>query len=143
MVAERSESRGTVVKIPPRIGRWEVAKHGEVSLIGTRCTTCSETFFPEHRPCGKCGSAATEEVRLKGPATLRSYTIVHQLPTGFSGPLVVGYAELEGNTLVLAPIDATRDQLKEGLLLTVHVGVTRIGDDGEPMMSYRFKPADR
>lgn len=133
--------KAQTVKIRPRIGRWEVAESGDVSLIGTRCTRCSETFFPEHSVCGKCGSSDTEEVRLSGPARLFSHTIVHQLPAGFSGPLAVGYGELEGGVLVLAPIDAPPDRLTAGMPLVLHVGVTRIDEDGEPMMSYRFRPA--
>lgn len=133
--------KGEAAKIRPRIGRWEVNADGAVSLIGTRCTRCGETFFPEHAVCGKCGSPDTQEVRLGGPARLASYTIVHQLPAGFSGPLAVGYGELEDGVLVLAPIDAEADALRAGMLLDLHVGVTRIDDDGEPMTSYRFRPA--
>ena len=133
--------KGDTAKIRPRIGGWEVAEDGEVSLVGTRCTSCGETFFPEHAVCGKCGSSDTEQVRLNGPARLFSYTIVHQLPAGFTGPLAVGYGELEGGVLVLAPIDAPPDRLTPGMPLALHVGVTRIDEDGEPMMSYRFRPA--
>jgi uncharacterized OB-fold protein len=133
--------KGEAAKIRPRIGRWEVAADGEVQLIGTRCTRCEETFFPEHAVCGKCGSQDTEEVHLKGPARLFTFTVVHQLPAGFTGPLAVGYGELEGKVLVLAPIDGAASDLKPGMPLALHEGVTRIDEDGEPMMSYRFRPA--
>ncbi len=140
-MAEQSEKAREEVKIRPRIGRWEVAEDGEVTLVGVRCTSCGESFFPERKACMRCGSESMEEVRLKGPAKLHAYTIVHQLPAGFSGPVVVGYGEFEGGALVLAPIDADRAQLRKGQLLSLHVGVTRIDEDGEPMTTYRFLPA--
>jgi len=139
-VAEQPWNAAGVAKIRPRIGRWDVAENGEVSLVGTRCTSCGESFFPERRVCGRCRSEATEEIRLKGPARLDSYTVVHQLPAGFAAPLAIGYAALGGDVLVLAPIDAAPDLLRVGMPLALRVGVTRIDDDGEPMTSYRFAP---
>lgn len=133
--------KGEPAKIRPRIGRWEVSEGGDVSLIGTRCRQCGEEFFPEHAVCGKCGSSDTEEIRLVGPAQLFSYTIVHQLPAGFPKEMTVGYGKLAGDVLVLAPIDGPTDQLTVGMPLELHIGVTRIDDDGEPMESYRFRPA--
>lgn len=129
------------VRIRPRIGRWETAKNGEISLIGTRCSSCGETFFPEHAVCGKCGSSDTEELRLSGPARLGTFTVVHQLPAGFNAPLTIGYGELDGGVLVLAPIDGAPDRLSTGMPLDLHVGVTWVDQDGEPMASYRFRPA--
>lgn len=136
-----TRKRADAVKIRPRIGRWETADDGSVTLIGTRCSRCGESFFPEHAVCGKCGNPDTEEVRLGGQARLFSYTIVHQLPAGFIAPLAVGYGELDGSVLVLAPIDAPPDRLVPGMLLDLHVGVTWTDEDGEPMLSYRFRPA--
>jgi uncharacterized OB-fold protein len=133
--------RADAVTIRPRIGRWEVDANGEVSLIGSRCTSCDETYFPEQAVCGRCGGTSTEQIRLAGPARLFSYTIVHQLPSGFTAPMTVGYAELDGGVLVLAPIDATAAQLAPGMALDLHEGVTRIDEAGEPMLSYRFRPA--
>lgn len=134
--------KADAVRIRPRIGRWQVDEGGEVRLLGSRCGHCGETFFPEHAVCGRCGSTDMAEVRLSGPARLFSFTVVHQLPAGFTGPLAVGYGELDGGVLVLAPIDAPADRLAKGMALDIHEGVTRIDEDGEPMLSYRFRPAD-
>jgi uncharacterized OB-fold protein len=140
-VNAKSTEEVSITKIRPRIGRWELNEHNEVVLIGTHCSACGEVTFPEHRICVKCGSESTEETRINGPATLRNYTIVHQLPRGFTSPLVVGYGEFHDQLLILAPIvDVARDQLHEGMQLTLCVGVTRIDEDGEPMESYQFKP---
>jgi uncharacterized OB-fold protein len=129
------------VTIPSRIGRWEIAGDGEVSLVGTHCNSCGETFFPDRRVCAACGSEDTLEVPLRGPGELFSYTVVHQAPTGFTAPLAVGYVRLPGDVLVLGPIDVERDDLVEGLPLDIHVGQTSVAEDGSPVTTYRFKRA--
>ena len=128
-------------RIAPRIGRWQVGEDGAVVLIGSRCEACGETFFPEQAVCGRCASTSLSEARLSGPARLFSSTVVHQLPAGFTAPGVIGYGELDGGVLVLAPIDAPADRLVKGMALDIHEGVTRVDEDGAPMRSYRFRPA--
>lgn len=137
----KTEKVEASTKIRPRIGRWEVDDHSEVALLGTRCAACGEVAFPEHQICVNCGSESTEVVRIKGPATLRNYTIVHQLPPGYERPWVVGYGEFDSQLSVLAPIVAvSRYELHEGLSLSLCVGVTKVDDDGEEMYSYQFTP---
>jgi uncharacterized OB-fold protein len=122
----------------PRIGRWEVGADGETTLIASHCRACGETSFPERAYCPKCRSQELEEARLVGPATLYSYTVVHQVPTGFEAPLVVGYVKLPGDVIVLGPIDAPVEALAKGLRLAVREGTTSTNDDGTPFVSYRF-----
>ncbi len=128
--------------IKPRIGRWQVEGDGEVVLLGSRCSACGETFFPALPTCGRCGATEVSEVVLRGPARLASFTVVHQLPPGFSAPQAVGYGEVDG-VLVLAPIDAPPEGLAPGMALAIGEGVTRIDEDGEPMLSYRFRRVER
>ena len=128
------------VKIRPRIGRWESAPDGEVTLIGSRCPFCNETFFPALSTCAKCGRTEMQEARINGPARLGAFTIVHQAPAGFSTPLAVGYGEFDGGVLVLAPIDGPLDRVTSGMVLGLHEGPTWVDEDGEPMVSYRFRP---
>jgi uncharacterized OB-fold protein len=140
-VTTKVEKVEVSTKIRPRIGRWEVDDHNEVALLGTHCAACGEVAFPEHQICVNCGSESTEVVRIKGPATLRNYTIVHQLPPGFERPWVVGYGDFNGQLVVLAPIvAASPDDLHEGMPLSLCVGVTKVDDDGEEMNSYQFTP---
>lgn len=137
----KAERVDVSTKIRPRIGRWEVDDHNEVALLGTLCSACGEVAFPEHRICVNCGSESTEEFRIKGSATLRNFTIVHQLPPGFEKPWVVGYGDFEGRLVVLAPIvAASPDDLHEGTLLSLCIGLTKTDDDGEMLDSYQFTP---
>ena len=122
----------------PRIGRWEVGADGEATLIASHCRTCGETCFPERVYCPRCRSTDREEARLSGPATLYSWTVVHQAPSGFTAPLAVGYAKLDGDVIVLAPIDAPPGTLARGMALAIREGTTSASEDGTPFLSYRF-----
>lgn len=133
-IAERSGTR-------PPYGRWEELEGGGVALIGSRCTGCAEVLFPERIVCPACRGEALEEYRLEGPATLHSFTVVHQLPSGFTAPLVVGYGRFPEKVLVLAPIDGDPAQLSPGLPLALHAGVTKTDESGRPVVTYRYRPA--
>jgi uncharacterized OB-fold protein len=126
----------------PRIGRWEIGADRQATLIASHCRTCGETSFPERAFCPNCRSQDLEESRLAGPATLYSYTVVHQVPAGFDGPLAVGYAKFPGDVIVLAPIDAPAGTLARGMRLAVRQGTTSTNEDGTPFVTYRFAPFD-
>lgn len=124
----------------PRIGNWEDVD-GRVELIATRCLSCGETFFPARGLCLRCRGEAMEQVRLGGPARLTNYTVIHQVPRGFSSPLVAGYAEFEPGVSVFAPIDGSPDALKPGSTwLEVYVGPIRTYENGESLVAYKFRP---
>lgn len=127
--------------LAPRIGRWEVLDDEEVVLLGSHCTTCDETLFPERTVCSRCGARTIESVRLRGPATLMAHTVVHQVPAGFTGPVVVGYGRLAGDVVVLAPIDADPSSIHHDMAIDLLEGVTSIGEDGAPFRTYRYRPA--
>jgi uncharacterized OB-fold protein len=140
-MGETSKKPAASTKIKPRIGEWETDALGEIILIGTHCTNCNESFFPGHDLCVRCGSAATERHEVRGPATLRNFTVVHQLPPGFESPWTVGYGVFSGQVVVLAPIvGAHGDELHEGTQLALKEGVTHIDSDGEKLISYQFTP---
>lgn len=82
-----------------------------------------------------------EQVRLSGPARLTNHTVIHQVPAGFSSPLVAGYAEFESGVAVFAPIDGPPGALKPGTtLLDVYLGPIRTFENGETLVAYRFRP---
>ncbi len=142
MMSDTSKKPATSAKIKPRIGEWQTDASGEVVLIGTHCTTCDESFFPAHDLCVRCGSAATQRREIRGPATLKNFTVVHQLPPGFQSPWTVGYGVFEGQVVVLAPIvGAQGGELHEGTQLSLIEGVTHVDSDGEELISYQFTPA--
>ena len=136
-----TSKKSAPTKIPPRIGEWSTDSSGEITLFGSHCTNCQESYFPAHEICVRCGSEKTERLPIQGPATLRNFTVVHQLPAGFTSPWIVGYGVFEGQVVVLAPIvDTTSGELSEGTLLTLKAGVTSVDKDGDEFITYQFAP---
>ncbi len=131
------------IRAIPDIGRWEETDGGGARLFASQCLSCKEVFFPERAICPRCGGDRTTEVHLEGPAQLYDYTVVHELPQGFPKPLVVGHAEFPGRVLILAPIEvgvSEAAKLRLGDSLQLCSGMTRVDANGEPMVSYRFRP---
>lgn len=126
----------------PRIGRWNTAEDGAVTLIGCYCRDCGEHFFPERAYCPRCRGTTLDQALLAGPARLIAWTVVHQAPAGFQTPMAVGYAAFPGDAVVLGPIDAPTDRLAKGMALRVTEGPTSVAADGTPFVSYRFAPAE-
>lgn len=55
-----------------------------------------------------------------------------------TAPMTVGYGEFADGVLVLAPIDHA-EPLQAGATLDLHIGITGVDDDGEPVVTYRFR----
>ena len=141
-MSARPQGRKPQSHAKPHIGEWKEID-GRVELIAARCASCGETFFPSRGNCLRCRGEAMEQVRLGGPARLTSYTVIHQVASGFSSPLVAGYAEFEPGVSVFAPIDGLPDALKPGSTwLDICVGPIRTYENGESLVAYKFRPAN-
>jgi uncharacterized OB-fold protein len=140
-MAAESVKKSAKAANTPRIGEWKETD-GRVELLATRCTACGEIFFPARKRCLRCGGDAMQPTALRGPARLTNFTVIHQPPSGFTAPLVAGYAEFASGVLVFAPIDAESDALKPGkTLLDVYVGPIRSYPNGDSLVAYRFRPS--
>lgn len=70
-------------------------------LMGSRCRSCDEAFFPPGWVCPSCASVDLGRASLGGVGTLYSYSIVHVSPS-FPTPYAIGYIDLESGPRVLA-----------------------------------------
>lgn len=82
---------------------FEGAKTGK--LLAQRCSNCGRLRHPPAPSCRWCRSLEWEPQELSGRGTLFSYVVVHhpQVPA-FDYPLVVGVAELEEGTRLVADV---------------------------------------
>src|SRR5262245_1121312 len=70
---------------------WLFRLEGDVPvLLGSRCLSCGESFFPRRRLCPIC-SEATEAVELPGRGALYSHTYVHVPSTTWGRAHAAGY----------------------------------------------------
>jgi uncharacterized protein len=115
----------------------------EAYLLGVRCRSCGELFFPKRTKCIRCFAEEMEEVALSKRGKVYTYTIVHHATPGYTGPLpyVVGAVELPGGIVILSPLtQCDFDKLKIGL--DVELVLEKLYDDenGNEVISYKFKP---
>jgi uncharacterized OB-fold protein len=113
-------------------------------LLGTRCDTCGEYFYPRRAVCAKCMSRKTSDVELDARGTLYSYTFVH-LPLFGSTNMEhadgygVGQIDLPEGPRVQSPLAGKQAEFRVGQELQGELGVLR-DDGGTDIMIVRFRP---
>ena len=113
-------------------------------LLGTRCDTCGEYFYPRRAVCAKCMSRKTSEVELDARGTLYSYTFVH-LPLFGSTNMEhadgygVGQIDLPEGPRIQSPLAGKQAEFKVGQALEGELAVLR-DDGGTDIRIVRFRP---
>jgi uncharacterized OB-fold protein len=135
-------------RIPVREGLWaEPASVDEKpQLIGSRCRSCGELFFPRKdiALCGHCQSGELEEVKLSTKGKIYNYTIVTQRPPVYyrgEVPYALGFVELpEGIRIETLFTGCDPDSLHVGMDVELVIQKLHEDDDGNEVMAYKFRP---
>ncbi|MEU3270230.1 OB-fold domain-containing protein [Saccharomonospora sp. NPDC006951] len=98
---------------------FTAAKRGRLEI--QRCADCHTLRHPPAPACANCRSLSWDSVRASGKATLHSFTVIHHpRDAAFGYPLIVGLADLEEGTRLVADIAGIdRDELRIGMELEV------------------------
>lgn len=114
---------------------FEGLKKGE--LLGTKCATCNEIYFPPQADCPKCSSSKLEWVKLSNDGELLSYTIIYVKPRSFGEEdYAVGVVRLPEGVNVLARIwESRKEVLKVGKKMKL-----KIAPDRKGTLVYGFEP---
>lgn len=128
--------------VPIRPGLFEAGPGGPW-FLGSRCQRCGSAFWPSRSACGRCGTPDPAPERLGPEGSLWSYTIVHQAPGGFTGPVpyVLSIARFAGEVKIhghLACDPASVPPLDSPVWLAVEPVGRR--PDGVPILGWRFYP---
>lgn len=122
---------------------WRTRLH-RYRLIGNKCVTCGEIFFPPRLVCSNCGSTKLEEYKLPERGKLVEYTVVFSAPKGYDVvvPYVVGIVELENGVRIIAQItDVDVNEVREGM--EVELTIRKLPEHLEGGMicyTYKFRP---
>ena len=68
------------------------------NLIGTKCTTCGELFFPSRVVCPNCRRKGNlEPFQFSGKGKIHTFSVIRSAPDNFkkSAPYAVAVVELE------------------------------------------------
>ena len=90
---------------------WRL-KESKYKLIGTKCATCSELYFPPRQLCPKCRrDGKIEPFQFSGNGEIVSYTIIRTAPSGFEklAPYVVAIVKLEEGPQISGQIVGDKD----------------------------------
>ncbi|MCQ2964829.1 MAG: Zn-ribbon domain-containing OB-fold protein [archaeon] len=112
------------------------------NLVGTKCNTCGQVFFPSRVICPDCRRKGDlEPIQFSGKGKIFSFSIIITPTSNFKkiAPYAVAIIELEEGAKVTAQIvDANVDDIEIGD--DVEMVFRRIREDGEDgVISYGFK----
>ncbi len=114
-------------------------------LVGSKCETCGEFFFPPRIICPNCRrKGKVVEYQFSGRGVVESYTVVHTPPADMEdqAPYVLAIVRLEEGPMLTAQIvDVDPREVKIGM--PVRMVFRRISEDGEDGLinyGYKFAP---
>lgn len=108
-------------------------------LLGNKCKSCGQVFFPKAVFCLTCLNEDMEDLKLSRKGKLYSYTIVHMPSMHFQPPYAIGYVVLPEGVRIFAPLE-----IVEGKSFQIDMEMEVIIDklwqeDDNEVIGYRFK----
>jgi len=114
-------------------------------LLGTRCASCGECFFPRRAICARCLSERMVDVELGPRGTLYSYTFVHFPLFGSTRVEHFGYGvgqiDLPEGPRVQAPLAGRQEDFRVGQTVAAELEPLR-EDAGRDVVILRFRPVE-
>ena len=114
---------------------------GAIDLIGSRCRECGQEAFPARGSCPACFGTRVEPCNLGRSGIVQSFTVVHQAPAGYQGPVPYALALVcvGGQVNVLAHL-VGRPLAEWHLGDAVSACGLPLPRDGATVIAYAFRP---
>jgi uncharacterized OB-fold protein len=116
----------------------------EGKLMAGKCQQCGKIHLPPRPLCDNCFSQKFTWATVPNKGKLLTYTIIHIAPQQFQhlAPYAVGIIQLENGTKLPGIItDATQEQLRIGMDLTIAFNVCENAQPWPKWPRYCFKPS--
>lgn len=132
--------------VPIKKGLWTTLPSGEARLLGSRCPSCGELFFPRKTGgnCTRCQERKLEAVELGPLGRIDSFTAVLQPPAGgfYHGPVpfCYGLIDLDEGLRVETHISGSYEALKHGLRVKLVVETMYTDQEGNHVQVFSFAP---
>lgn len=131
---------------PLEEGLWTVADGG-LSLLGHRCASCGEVFFPRRKRshCAHCFCRTLEEIYLGPKGKIASFSVVMIAPAGnfYRGPVPYAYGCVdlpEGIRIKGLLARDYLDILAVGMEVRLSTEVLYVSDEEIHVEAFVFKP---
>lgn len=137
----------------PAVEGWFTMPPAEPHLIGSRCKSCGDYFFPKAKACANpvCRSPNLEDVLFSRTGKLYTYSVNYfQPPPPYVSPdPFVPYAtaviELEKEKMKIGGqivSDYDFSKLRVGLELATVIETLYRDEQGNEVMAWKFRPVD-
>ncbi len=110
-------------------------------LMAGKCLKCGKIHLPPRLLCDNCYSQEFSWVEVSGKGKLLTYTVINVAPQQFQAiaPYPVGIVEFEGGLRIPGMIQATQEQLKIGMELSLDFGTCSQSQQWPQWQRYCFK----
>ena len=113
-------------------------------LIGSRCTVCGYTCFPEKVVCIRCQRDGTMVENKLGPyGNLETFTVMRVGPPDFPPPYIIGYVRMKEGAVVFTQItgcDVEDDALSIGEEMELVIEPIKQNEQGDSLVGWKFRP---
>ena len=116
-------------------------------LLGSRCQSCGEQFFPRRPVCAKCCHRGTDDVELSPHGTLYTYTYIHvplfnsQRATGAG--YGVGQIDLPEGPRIQSVLEGGPGDFEIGMAMDMDLETLRKNEEGQEVVVFRFRPSEQ
>jgi uncharacterized OB-fold protein len=144
---ENPDKEKTLVPLEEGYFTIPISPGEEPHLIGSKCRSCGEYFFPKRVFCAKCFAEDSEEVLLSRKGKLYTYTRVHVPMFGKvvmdRAEYCVGQVDLPEGPRIQTTLNCDPGELK--IDMEMELILTKINEDkqGNDIVVYQFRPHKR
>jgi len=141
-------SQTAVERVPIEPGYFTIPVGAEPPrLLGSRCRSCAETFFPRRAVCAKCCHRGTDDVELSSHGTLFTYTYIHVPLLGSRREQESGYGvgqiDLPEGPRVQAVLAGGPGEFQIGMPMEMELETLRENEQGQEVVVFRFRASER
>jgi uncharacterized OB-fold protein len=116
-------------------------------LLGSRCESCGEHFFPRRLVCARCLHVGCDDVELGPTGRLWTWTFVHvplfAKKNGSVDAYGVGQVDLPEGPRVQAILVGGPNDFEIGMELELDLETLRTDTNGDDVVIFRFRPVAR
>ncbi len=125
----------------PRFWRNIPARY---NLVGTKCLTCEECYFPPRTTCPACRRAGKIVMhKFEGIGEVVTYTVIYSASEGFDGqtPYVLAIIKLDEGACMTAQIVCDPNEIEIGMKVqSIFRKIAEEGPDGVICYGTKFAP---
>ena len=111
-------------------------------LLGSRCQSCGEHFFPRRLVCAKCCHRGTDDVELSPHGTLHTYTYIYvplfNSQRATDGGYGVGQIDLPEGPRIQSVLEGGPDDFQIGMAMDMELETLRENEQGQEVVTFRF-----